>query len=223
VTRHFVGLDLGQARDFSALADIERSEVAAGVDGGTREAVAERRYRLRFLERLDLGTPYPQVVARAASVCAKLAPVARVAREVPELVVDATGVGRVVVDLLRWPARRTALADRAPYALVPVTITSGDRVSLVEGFFRVPKRELVSALVVLLQSGSLAIASGLPLADALMSELLNFRMSVSAAGNDTYGNWREAKNDDLVLAVALAAWRASLSDAPPVLGSRRLL
>lgn len=225
--RHFVGLDLGQARDYSALCNVERVDLATGeVDPATRAPVLDRRFQLRFLERFELGTPYPRVVERAGEVCAKLWVPAELAghpaaawlelhrAQRPELVVDATGVGRVVVDLLR--------VDAAPYALVPVTITAGDRASVVEGFCRVPKRDLVGSLVVMLQRGELAIAESLELAPVLVKELLNFRVTISAAGNDSYGNWREAANDDLVLAVALAAWRAR-RDLPPVNGARRLV
>lgn len=220
--RHFVGLDLGQARDFSAIADVERTEYAAGVDAGTRAAIVGRRYALRFLERCELRTPYPQVVARASEVCAKLwgSP----ERAKPELIVDGTGVGRVVVDLLRPAPKRSLLDLGAPYVLVPVTIVSGFRAQVGDdGFIHVPKRDLAGSLVVMFERGELAIAAGLPLADVLVHELLNFGRKISDAGNESFGNWREAKNDDLVLAVALACWRASLKAPPPVQGTRRLI
>ena len=46
---YFIGLDLGQKRDFSAVAVVERAGVGLHV---------------RHLERMALGTPYAAVVAR---------------------------------------------------------------------------------------------------------------------------------------------------------------
>jgi hypothetical protein len=39
-----------------------------------------------------------------------------------------------------------------------------------------------------------------------VKELENFRVKVTTARTDTFEAWREGQNDDLVLAVALAAW-----------------
>ena len=36
----------------------------------------------------------------------------------------------------------------------------------------------------------------------------NFRVKVTDAANETFGAWRERPHDDLVLAVAIAAWQA---------------
>jgi hypothetical protein len=47
----------------------------------------------------------------------------------------------------------------------------------------------------------------LPEADALVRELQDFRVEFTAAGNLTF-NARQGRHDDLVLALAIAAWRA---------------
>jgi hypothetical protein len=94
---YFVGLDLGQSRDYSALAVVERADVLLdGMDYATYERHRERRYRVRFLERIALGTPYPEVVERARRVVRTKPLVGRCT-----LVTDATGVGGPVLDLLR--------------------------------------------------------------------------------------------------------------------------
>ena len=60
---------------------------------------------------------------------------------------------------------------------------------------------------VLLQSGRLKVAESLPLAPTLVSELLNFRVKIGPlTAHDSYGAWREGQHDDLVLALACAAW-----------------
>lgn len=184
------GLDLGQAHDFTALAALEQ---AYGPDLAEPER-SVTHYAVRHLERLPLGTPYPEMVRRIGE---------RI--RTPELrdctlAVDQTGVGRPVVDMLR--------AARLPCVLRPITITSGlatkedpETLSL-----HVPKRELVSVLQVLLQSGRLKIARQLTEAAILQRELVNFRVKITAAAHETFGVWREGEHDDLVLAVALAAW-----------------
>ena len=40
----------------------------------------------------------------------------------------------------------------------------------------------------------------------LIRELETFRVKITEAANETFGAWREGQHDDLLLAVALAAW-----------------
>lgn len=178
---YLVGLDLGQANDYTALCVIERAP--------TRPAT----YALRHLERPVLGTPYPAIAARVKTLTEAAPLVGRCV-----VVVDATGVGAPVVDLLR--------AARLP--LVPVSITGGDTVTRdAAGAWRVPKRDLVFSLLTALQTGRLKIADGLPLAPVLVGELLNFRVKIDPqTAHDSYAAWREGAHDDLVLSAALALW-----------------
>jgi hypothetical protein len=91
--------------------------------------------------------------------------------------------------------------------LTAVTIHGGDQTIRDGNAYRVPKRELVSVLQVLLQTKRLEVAAALPLAQTLQREMLAFKVEISKSGHDTYGNdWRENPHDDLVLSVALAAW-----------------
>jgi hypothetical protein len=77
----------------------------------------------------------------------------------------------------------------------------------------------VSVVQVLLQAERLKIASSLKEASTLTAELLAFKVSISLKRHDSYGNdvgpWRENPHDDLVLAVALAAWYGEHYRAPP--------
>ncbi len=203
---HFiVGLDLGQANDHTAMCAVEMMpHPAADPDATAREAVqpvAPRsaktsapilpRYRLPFITRAPLGTPYPSIVRRVAETVTA-APLAGACH----LVVDATGVGRPVLDMLR----------SGPLPPVPVVITGGDRVHGAAGIWRVPKRDLVTALQLSFQSGRIEIAAGTDHAQTLVAELADFRVRIGASGLDTYGAWREGAHDDLVLALALAVW-----------------
>lgn len=175
-----VGLDLGQASDYTALSVLETSE--------------DRIHNVRHLRRFKLGTSYPDIVANVAGLM-KSPPLNREAM----LIVDQTGVGRPVVDMFR--------AKGIP--LVGVTITGGNAVtSDGVGGFLVPKRDLISNLQVLLQTGRLKFAEQLADGPALIKELLAYEVKVSDSGHDSYGNGRAAAHDDMVLSVAMAAWYA---------------
>jgi hypothetical protein len=181
---YYVGLDLGEVSDHSAIAVLERPAFD--------EAPADPVYALRHLERLPLGTGYPEVVAEVGALMTHLPP--RTA-----LIADATGVGRGVIHLLRD-------ADLHP---IPVVVHGGQQSTVDDkGYRRIPKREMVTAAQLLLQQGRLKFAAELPLVPVLREELQNFKIKVTEAGNDTYGEWRSGKHDDLVFALALACWYA---------------
>lgn len=190
---YVVGLDLGQAADYSALAVLERVPVVAG---------EPPRLDCRHLRRWSLGTSYPQIVRDVRSLV-QGEPLWGNAR----LVVDATGVGRPVVDLLRQ-------ADLG-CVLTPVVITGGSVVTRDGSWYFVPKKDLVASAQVALQSRRLRIAEGLDQARVLVEELLNYRVRVSVAtGHESFDTWREGVHDDLVLALALAVWQAGRPRLP---------
>jgi len=91
---------------------------------------------------------------------------------------------------------------------MPVTITGGQTETTDQGFYRVPKRDLIIGLQVLLQRGGLQIAKGLEHGRKLVEELEAVEVRMSPAGNEQYAAWREGTHDDLVFAVALAYWSA---------------
>jgi hypothetical protein len=193
-----IGLDLGQASDYTALAVVEKLE-ANGDHDHDRAAL-----HLRHLERYPLRTPYPEIADRVAALIRTEVLTVRTYNDLlqveellPELVIDQTGVGAPVADLLR----ERDLTFRS------VVITGGDKVNREGGVERVPKRDLVSSLEVSLQTGALKVAEGLELWPALRQEMQNFRRKINlATAHDSYEHWRESDHDDLVLAVCLACW-----------------
>jgi hypothetical protein len=189
---YVVGLDLGQASDFTALAVLERPPPAP-----TPTPREEPIYSVRHLQRFPLGTPYTTIVPAVACLLGT-----EPLKGCATLVVDQTGVGRALVDMLR----------RAPVPgrMVPVTITGGQAVTVAEdGSRHVPKKELVTCLQLLLQGRRLQVARTLPDAELLVRELQNFRVKITGAAHETFGAWRDGEHDDLVLAVALASWLAN--------------
>ena len=190
--RYLVGLDLGQAQDYTALVIAEQH--------GTPPTAS---YQIRHLERFALGTAYPAIVTHIQSLLQH-----PTLQRHTSLVVDATGCGRPVVDLLT----QTRLAP------VAVSIHGGDQVSHDGHHWRVPKRDLVSVLQVLLQARRLQVAEALPLAQVLVQELLNFRVTIDPrTAHDSYSAWCEGQHDDLVLATALACWWGERGTARPAI------
>ena len=186
-----IGVDLGQARDYTAIAVLERFEELTG-NAENGRWTTQIRYEMPHLERPALGTSYPDIIARIKELIAQLPAHKRL-----KVVVDRTGCGRPVVDLMR----------REKLRVIPVTITAGGSVTgSVFGGYNVPKRELVSNLAIIFQAGRLKISRALPEAAQLVEELQNFKIKITLAGNDTYEAWRESDHDDLVLAAAMACW-----------------
>jgi len=192
-TLYYIGLDLGQVRDYSAVSIIEKP---TGVPF---------TYRIRGLKRFPLKTAYTKIAADMKRIV-------RMPEIQPNLfVIDNTGVGGAVSDLFK----------EAGLIFGAITITGGDKASKCGNSIKVPKRDLVSTLQVLLQSGRLKIAERLKDSQVLVEELLNFQVRISNSGNDIYGAWREGTHDDLVLATAMACWASEVRLLPPGLRNPR--
>src|SRR6476620_7273078 len=98
------------------------------------------------------------------------------------LVVDETGVGAPIVDLLK--------RAQLPCRLVPITITGGAQDTVARnGSFHVPKRDLLSCLQRLFDEGRLRIPRRLLLAEEFVTELTGFKPD---------------SRDDMALVTALA-------------------
>jgi hypothetical protein len=212
----YVGVDLGQQRDHTAISVTEKVLLPTGTyrreayfDWDTQRTRwhsvenGKPEYRVRHLERPPLGTSYVKVVERILELLESLRDTELV------LAVDTTGVGRPVADMLKRHLKKWLESNRQVRLTTGwITITGGDSVTKAEGGgLRVPKRDLASAPLVLMQNGQLKIAAEMPLADTLRKELLNFKVKINiATAHDTYEAWREGDHDDLVLSVALACW-----------------
>jgi hypothetical protein len=227
---YYLGLDLGQAQDYSALAIIEeqiyigeawanevlyQEDYDKGLSAGWISPAALTAYRaglalrlsenygrpaevplaVRHLERFELGTKYTDVVDRVAALV-RSDPL----RHMPAiLLVDKTGVGASVLDSF----------TQAGIGATAITLHGGSAVSRdpQRAGYRVPKRDLITVTQVLLQNGRLKVAAGLPEAETLKRELLNFRVKIDPrTAHDSYEHWREGDHDDLVLAVSMACW-----------------
>jgi hypothetical protein len=222
---YVVGLDVGQAADYTALAVLERELKNVGQpyvgpeldqSSGTARWVRERqqkvenRYIVRHLDRPPLRTPYTKVVDGVIERIKALCP-PHLYDERPRvvLIVDATGVGRGIVDMLYSQITQEAKAEIAKVSLWPATITGGTgRSSSTDGWISLPKTELIhTGGVVPMQAGRLKWGAGVPNRRVLEEELSTYRRNQNiATGNQQFEPWRESEHDDLLFALCLAGW-----------------
>src|SRR5690348_10792935 len=103
MTSFYVGLDLAQPQESTALAVLARQVVSR-----------ETEYAVRHLEHWPPGTPYPQIAREVSALLGS--------RELRgcRLVVDQTAVGRAVASIFR-PA--------GPITVLPVLISAGHSVT----------------------------------------------------------------------------------------------
>lgn len=182
-----MGIDLGQRRDFTAIVVDERGP--------------DDTHVIRGIERPRLGTPYPKIIKRVEAIRDRLEKKSKVS---PTIYVDATGVGRPVVD--EFTAKGVDVHA--------VTIVAGDSVSEEGREIHVGKLALISRLEVLLADGRIEWNGRTPLGKKLTEELHRFQLKVSKAGSLQL-EAEKSFHDDLVIALALAVFVKS-SDHPGI-------
>ena len=184
---YFLGLDLGQPGDYTALAALEATKDPHG--GG-------RTYAVRHLQRWPLGTSFTGIATELDALLRR-PPRPEPPHDAPPLsgcvlAVDGTGVGQPVLEFFR--------GARLPADLRGVFVTAGRQDTRDnDGFYHVPKQSLMATLQVLLESRRLQICRGIPLAAGLAKELSAF----GARGHDG--------PDGIVRGLAASASRTTLS------------
>jgi hypothetical protein len=184
----YIGLDCGQAKDYSAVSILRRQG---------------NRYDVVHLERLPLDMPYPQQIEYLFRIRHKKP----LDKANVTLAIDYTGVGRPVVDLAQ---------DRGLNPL-GIAITGGNTASWNEDKSRasVPKRDLISGLQIAAQNDRLKVASGMEFGPVLAEELQSFKVKIDPrTAHDSYGAWRDGQHDDLILSCAIALWVAINREQP---------
>jgi len=173
-------VDFGQSRDPTAITVLERAETTGEWDAVMFAWKKVVSLQLRCLERIALGTPYPEVVERVVQVTRSPELTGRC-----RLAVDGTGVGRPVVDL----PRRAGPAC----VLMAVNITSGLKPTEEGGYYGVPKRDLILGLQVLLQRKVPRIAAGLEHGADLLKEMAAMQVKITLPGHEQYAVWRKGR------------------------------
>ena len=95
---------------------------------------------------------------------------------------------------------------KLPVTYLPVTTTGGNQVSVRGSDRFVPKEKLIRTLEYLFQQNLLKISSQIPQADLLREELRQFERRSQRGGASKLA--AGTGHDDMVMALALAAWWA---------------
>lgn len=192
-------VDLGNQADYTAYSVIDAEEV---MEEAVHEEIVRKvryctyKYKLLYLKRVGLGTAYPEI---SRDIKAKME---NPALKGAELVVDGTGVGLPV------------LQEMKELGLNPVgiCITSGETAGHWKSpsgsklGYTVPKQNIVTVLQSALSARRLVIPRGLDNLEDFKNELMNFKVSISRKGKETFGAAEDSIHDDLVMSVGIGLW-----------------
>jgi hypothetical protein len=183
----FLGLDLGQRRDFSALAAVD----VVHTRGAQRDKVTyayplTRELHLKELHRYPTLMPYTSLPARVLEAVRRTP----VEKRAVTLAIDGGGPGTAVVDIFRHA--------RIGVHILPVIITAtGNGRMGADGYYTVSRRSLITLVRYALESKTLRLASRLDLRTQLIQECAAIRSD------------GQHHHDDLVMSVALALWAST--------------
>jgi hypothetical protein len=163
-----------------------------------------QRRQVGYLERMPLRTPYPKIVTHVHRLVDKPCWGGKMA-----LAIDQTGVGAPVADMFA--------ARGIPFAGVQITAGTIETCEdWARQSWRVAKQILISRLDALVNDGRLKFKKSIPEAAQLVRELQDYQYEITESGNMTF-NAPSGSHDDLLLAAALAIWRATkLIPEPPL-------
>jgi hypothetical protein len=194
--RYTIGVDLGKSRNHTALVVLERNYYTATADefirSGTRGFQGEDRYTVVAADRLSLGTTYPMVASWVQSVAKEYGD------HLGSVVVDASGVGSAVMDLLNRAdlgVRPTGIVITGRQASAEGVVGAGGRT--VAGYKTVSRTDLLTKLQVAIQEKRFQFDSAKCREwDAMRRELSLLQLEGKRSGTQ----------DDLAFALALAVW-----------------
>ena len=212
-TERYYGLDLGKRQDHTALVVLELTWEYGPKNPVTWQVPMLPRLTVRYAPRLPLDTESVTIPGFVRTAAQRFAGEYGRPRVPETLLVDATGNGHAVIELLR--------AEKHGLRLLPVCISGGRKAKyLKDSYLSVPRTDLLARLKLLFERGQLHLERGASGMEVLERELRHFEPS---------GHQQE--HDDLVMALGLAAWQATvdhpcllgLSENPPSLPQRRII
>ena len=177
---HVISISLGGPANPTGLAVVEPKSVYFYPSGNEKQLGWDNFFEVRWLERLSSGREYPAILSRIQELRSQK----RIGRDY-SLLVDISASGLAAVRFFE---------DEGLYP-EPLQVSDASKPALHDGVHAVPRRDLVTAAQVALQSNRLKIASGLELAATLVTDLQAFDPNAS-----------DRSHADLVTAVAMAVW-----------------
>lgn len=191
---YYLGLDLGRKQDHSALVVIERKLQALNTRYIDINTKWKETVHVRYARQWRLGVPYGDVARDVANLYRRIEPLGKCC-----LVVDQTGVGDAVYEMLRGEMRGMNIEG--------VVITNE------------LKRDIYAAIEVALEQRMLKISPDVLAAKALKQELLT--VEIRRSGNSyKFGAFDKDTHDDLVMALGLACWRVRSGKRPVPSGAK---
>lgn len=181
--QYLLGFDPAQLFDYTALSALEV----------TYEPGQDAIYRLVNLERKQ-RVSYPLLVEW---VCSALRTPAFLdgASEPPKIVLDSTGVGIAVRDLI----------EQKNVPLISIMTTASNGLSRDQDGYRVGKARIYGKFFTAFDAGRLHINKEHPHFEPLYQELKSFKSKLSTAGNALFEADMGA-HDDMITAIALPVW-----------------
>lgn len=193
---YILGVSLATGMQPTAIAVIEQEISQNGKWRAGIEALS-----LRWLERVPLDDGITKTVAQVKDLLKRDEIAKTEDGGGAEVVLDITNSGHAPVELFEGAGIKPLL----------VTVTGATTIEeeTAPNDWRIPNIELVGKLDVLFDSNRLQMADKLDLAGDLNDELNKFRKNPPRINPNDPESWREGQFDDLVFAVAVAAWRAT--------------
>lgn len=175
-----ISCDLAKTSDFTAISILERYGQPCS-------------YRMRYLTRPRHGTSYMIVADRLKEIIGK--PELQQDGLHPLLVIDGTGVGAAVEDILRAQGVK----------LLSIKIHGGNSISWKGMDIGVPKRDLVFSLLSVFNKGNLEIPNSIPEKQDILKELRQFKVKINPkTRRATYAG--AGAHDDIIISLAMAVF-----------------
>ena len=198
-----IGLDIGQKVDRTVLALLERIQEYGHDPFQGKNKVGKPFYRLAYMERFPLDIPTPQQVDRVKMTYDQI--IKKYNKDTienkpelkPTLIVDLGQVGRSHFDEYK-------AAGMHVYGIN--YLGDGAEVTHKGDVYGVSKKDLSSALAVLIENDRLHIPEKIQDRAEIIKELSRFTWKQTAAGNITAENLKASDHDDIVCSLMVAGW-----------------
>ena len=197
-TRIYLGLDVGKRQDHTAIAALELRWRYGAKDNVTQAVAQYPTLLLSYSIRYPIDTETTRIPQFVRDTLQLYRPAYGEPNRVDKLLVDATGVGHTIVELIR--------KDQPKAQVQPVTLTNGHvERQLKDNYLSLPRPDLINRLKMIFELGNIQLLDSAPGFVDMERELVQFQPS-----------GEQQEHDDLVMALAMAVWQAA-KDYPALL------
>jgi hypothetical protein len=197
-TRIYLGLDIGKRQDHTAIAVLELRWDYRPMDHVTQKVPMHPTLVLRYSTRLALDTETTKIPQLVRQTLQRFAPRHGEPSRIDKLLIDSTGIGHTVVELIRQ--------NQTKAHIQPVMLTNGHvERRLKDGYLSLPRPDMLNSLKMVFELGNIKMEPSAPGFVDMERELIQFQPS-----------GEQQEHDDLVMALAMAVWQAA-KDYPELL------